>query len=57
MSASLAPEENFSQDDPPVFGQRVVENSGVLKTVGYITVNKGYLICFYDITICLVCVS
>ena len=28
-----APEENFS-DDPPVFGQRVVENSGVLKTVG-----------------------
>lgn len=32
--ASLAPEENFSQDDPPVFGQRVVENSGVLKTVG-----------------------
>ncbi len=34
VSASLAPEENFSQDDPPVFGQRVVENSGVLKTVG-----------------------
>lgn len=30
----LAPEENFSQDDPPVFGQRVVENSGVLKMVG-----------------------
>ncbi len=29
-----APEENFSRDDPPVFGQRVVENSGVLKMVG-----------------------
>ena len=24
----------FSQDDPPVFDQRVVENSGVLKMVG-----------------------
>ena len=34
VSASLAQEENFSQGDPPVFGQRVVENSGVLKTVG-----------------------
>lgn len=34
VSASLAPEENFSQDDPPVFGQRAVENSGVLKMVG-----------------------
>ncbi|MCL7653367.1 GntR family transcriptional regulator, partial [Klebsiella pneumoniae] len=34
VTLARAPGGNFSQDDPPVFGQRAVENSGVLKMVG-----------------------